>query len=127
MCLSEKFQITAPYSEKQADPDHDWATAQSARVNVGNTLPGNGEKFNKMPVGYDATCARDRFVSGFGGNTDATGGVEPKSLEDGFKRQDMKGTDDLYSGEHIDLFYGEVVDEKGQVGFAERNNYLDRE
>jgi hypothetical protein len=38
----------------------------------------------------------------------------------------MNGTDDLYTGEHVDQFYGEAVDEDGKVGFAERNNYLDR-
>lgn len=126
MSLAEKFQITVPFSEKADDDGTEWASAESARINTGNTPSSTGEKFNRMPVGYDATCARDSFVKGFGGDTDVTADVEPKSLEQGYKRRELKATDDQYGGEHIDLFYGEAVDENGNVGFAERNNYLDR-
>lgn len=126
MSLAEKFQITVPFSEKADDDGTEWASDKSARINTGNTPPGAGEKFNRMPVGYDATCAKDYFVKGFGGNTDVTGDVDSSSVEKGYKRREMNATDDQYNGEHIDLFYGEAVDEKGNVGFAERNNYLDR-
>lgn len=126
MSLAEKFQITVPYSKSKDDDGNEWTDAKGARTNVGNTPPGEEEKFNEMPVGYDATCYRDKFVKGFGGDTDVTGDVEPASLEKGFKRRELKATDDQYGGEHIDLFYGEAVSEDGEVGFVERNNYLDR-
>jgi hypothetical protein len=51
------------------------------------------------------------------GSTDPTG---VSGLDKGYDRKDMKGTDDLYTGEHADLFYGDAG------GFVERNNYLDR-
>lgn len=125
MSLAEKFQITVPYSEKQDDDGTEWADVKTAHTNTGNTLPGDGEKFNCMPE-LNINDGRAQFVKGFGGDTDVTGDVEPDSLIKGYKRREMKATDDQYNGEHIDLFYGEAVDEKGQVGFAERNNYLDR-
>jgi len=123
MSLSEKFQMTVPFKETESEP---WVSGQSARINTGNTPPGEGSQFNVMPVGYDATCSRDNFQEGFGGDTDASEDVEPSSMLKGYQRRPMGPTDDLYTGEHIDLFYGEVKDEKGNVGFAERNNYLDR-
>lgn len=125
MSLAEKFQITVPYSEGQDDDGTEWADVKSVRTNTGNYPPGEGEKFNCMPE-IDLVDPRAKFVNGFGGDTDVTADVEPSSLEKGYKRRELKATDDQYGGEHIDLFYGEVVDEKGEVGFAERNNYLDR-
>jgi hypothetical protein len=48
----------------------------------------------------------------------------------GFTRKEMRGADDVYTGEHIDHFYGEAVGkddtEQTYEGFVERNNYLDR-
>ena len=130
MSLAEKFQITVPYSQSgNGEKDGSWATTDAVRVNTGNPQPHHGEKFNMMPVGYDATSEKDAFVQGFGGDTDVTGqttDLRGETLVKGYKRRDMKATDDQYSGEHCDHFYGEAVDEKGQVGFAERNNYLDR-
>ena len=126
MSLAEKFQITLP--PKKDIPDQ-WVTAQSQHINTGHDVqmnPDHGEKFNIMPVGYDATCSRDKFVYGFGGDTDVSDGMNPKAMMRGYNRVPMKGTDDQYSGEHIDLFYGEAEDEDGNVGFVERNNMLDR-
>jgi hypothetical protein len=54
------------------------------------------------------------------GETDVSKDTNPESFREGFKRVDMKGTDDLYTGEHTDLWYGDAG------GFVERNNYLDR-
>jgi hypothetical protein len=121
MSLAEKFQITTPYID-EGKPDEKWVTPTHHHDGV----PQRDDKFNVLPIGYEATSERDKFVHGFGGNTDVSGGLEPEVFVKGFKRRDMKATDDQYGGEHIDLFYGEAVDEKGQVGFAERNNYLDR-
>lgn len=128
MSLAEKFQITVPYSEKADDDGEKWQTLESARSTAScHDNPGHGEKFNYMPPGYDATCEyKDKFICGLGGDVDVSGGVTPESMAAGFKRREMKSTDDQYEGEHVDLFYGEAVDEKGDVGFAERNNYLDR-
>lgn len=118
MSLQEKFQITVPAKEEAAEP---WVSFESQRITTGDPMPQDGEKFNVMPVGYDATCYRDNFKKGFGGDTDVSGGVNSKSLGQGFQKREMKGTDDQYTGEHTDLFYGD------SGGFCERNNYLDRE
>lgn len=123
MSLQEKFQICVPAKINAGEP---WADLSTALIKKGNTSPGPGEKFNAMPIGYDATCARDDFRQGFGGDTDVSDGIDKKSLGSGYHRWDMKGTDDQYSGEHVDLFYGEALDEEGLEGFCERNNYLDR-
>ena len=55
------------------------------------------------------------------GQSDVSQDTNPESLERGFKKREMKGTDDQYTGEHMDHFYGDAG------GFVERNNYLDRE
>lgn len=47
-------------------------------------------------------------------------------LKKGYTRGKMNPSDDQYPGEGIDLWYGEAVDDQGNVGFLERNNYLDR-
>lgn len=121
MSLAEKFQITV--APKAAPPDK-WVSADSQRPE--SNLPFGHDRFNVMPVGYDATNSRDNFVNGFGGDTDVSGDVQPKSLTAGYHRLDMKATDDQYSGENVDLFYGDATDELGNTGFTERNNYLDR-
>lgn len=132
MGLAEKFQISIPYSEKDHPGDNTWCPVSEAHVNYGDSNPASGEKFNKIPV-TDIECNEPvaDFVQGFGGNTDVTseGGTgvnDPKTFVQGYARREMGMTDDQYGGEHLDLFYGEVVDEKGLKGFAERNNYLDR-
>lgn len=123
MCLAEKFQITVPYKETGGEP---WADVKTVRTHKGVTQPEDGNKFNHMPIGYDGAADETGFVHGFGGDTDVSKVITNKSLRTGFHRADMKGTDDQYSGEHMDLYYGEAVDEAGNVGFVERNNYLDR-
>lgn len=115
--IVEKSQITVPTKEEAGEP---WVSFDSQRDTAGVVHPGLQAKFNQMPVGYDATCYRDKFGYSFGGDDDVSGGITPKSLDKGFERKDMKGTDDIYTGEHVDLFYGDAG------GFVERNNYLDR-
>jgi hypothetical protein len=66
-------------------------------------------------------------VYGFGGDTDATNNVTTASLKTGFEYDPMAPTDDQYSGEHIEMFYGEAFGDDRRVGFVERNNYLDRQ
>jgi hypothetical protein len=122
MSLQEKFQITVPY--KGEEDDNHFVDLKSQRV-LYQSEPENF-RIGQNRV-YDATSPREKFVQGFGGDTDVSNGCDAKSLDRGYHRMDMGGTDDQYTGEHMDLFYGEVVDEKGQSGFVERNNYLDRE
>lgn len=122
MSLQEKFQIVTPYSKKEDDGDR-WASTDSQRVPY-QGKPENYEQGRNDT--YDCTSPRDKFASGFGGDTDVSGNVEPSSMKNGFRRLGLNGADDQYTGEHVDLFYGEAVDESGNAGFAERNNYLDR-
>lgn len=132
MSLAEKFQITVPYSEKK-DAGGQWQDQKSVRVT--NGIPDQADGFNNLPKTnitrqdgiVESSQVLNDFRQGFGGNLDQTDGLDnPKVFQDGFTRRNMKATDDQYSGEHVDLFYGEAVDEKGNVGFVERNNYLDR-
>jgi len=92
-------------------------------------------KFNQLPPGMEIDNQM-RFTQGamplsLAGKTDVTDNVTPKTLIGGFTRLTMCATDDQYTGEHVDQFYGLAygTDSEGGVveGFAERNNYLDRE
>ena len=129
MSLAEKFQITVPYKETDGEP---WADVKSAQVHAEmQGDPADNQKFNIMPaLDIDVHETRHKFVQGFGGDTDVSGVTtfenKQKLFTEGYKRREMKSTDDQYDGEHIDLFYSEVIDEKGQHSFCERNNYLDR-
>ena len=139
MSLQEKFQITIPGKD---DEDDAWvdqgsvrSTGEAGFIHSNNVYPDADvtNKTNFMPPGMDIFNQRRMqmptmpFV--IAGETDVSQDANPGAMvpETGFTRRNMKGTDDQYTGEHMDHFYGEVVDEKGNVGFAERNNYLDRE
>lgn len=122
MSLSERFQITVPTREEAGTP---FVSFESQRVTHG--IMKDDEKFNNLPtIDINDSGYVGKFVRGFGGDTDVSDGITDKALKTGITRYEMKGTDDQYGGEHIDLFYGKVEDEKGNEGFAERNNYLDR-
>jgi hypothetical protein len=128
MSLKEKFQITVPGKDTGNEP---WASFKSARNVHGEQTLNNttatqevGGKFNTLPPGMDIgdqmrsdQHAMEYFLDG---QNDVTKD-DPDFLKKGFSRGKMKGTDDQYTGEHIDLFYGDAG------GFIERNNYLDRE
>ena len=137
MSLQEKFQITAPPVHQEDDK---WVSFESQRVTgESGRMHRNGHKafsdpqgkFNCLPPGRDiakqvrATINEMSVVQA--GASDVSR-VDPSHFECGYSRYGMKGTDDQYTGEHMDHFYGEVVDEDdhSNVGFAERNNYLDR-
>lgn len=130
MSLAEKFQITIPPKKEEAADK--WVSAETTRNlppmrnKVQDGVPCNegDQKFNILPPLQIASVEHSAF--GYGGNTDVSGGLEPNTFKAGFFRREMKATDDQYGGEHIDLFYGEAVDEDGNRGFVERNNYLDR-
>jgi len=135
--LQEKFQITVPPEKEEADL---WVSMTSQR-HVGEagflhqnstTATGpSGPKFNTPPPGMDiSNQLRARIKQmplSMSGETDVSKDTSPIAFAQGYTRREMKGTDDQYTGEHMDHFYGEAVDENGNVGFAERNNYMDRE
>lgn len=137
MSLQEKFQISIPPTPED---DHEWAPhgAQISKGEVGfahsNNVRADADvtmKLNYMPPGMDIgnqSCKRIYSMPlSMAGTTDQSADANPQAFAKGFTRRDMAGTDDQYSGEHMDHFYGEAVDELGNCGFAERNNYLDRE
>lgn len=116
MSLQDKFQITVPADIEGGEK---WASFSSAR-RPGHTT-GNGQLSRDN---YDATTPDTQFAKGFGGNTDPSGGVNKASLKAGFDRLSMVDEDE--SDDSPAKFYSEVEDDEGQVGFTERNNYLDR-
>jgi len=135
MSLKEKFQITLPGNETGDEP---WATLESAQTKKNEHAYNNrraGEIvdgcFNEMPPGMDITdqTGGTNEKLGYSFNGEGTDVTQPTKgyLKKGYSRAGMKGTDDQYTGEHIDLFYGEAYGDDGEVGFLERNNYLDRE
>ena len=137
MSLQEKFQITVPGKDEDGEG---WVSAKSQRrtgeagfAHSNNTSSAGDAfaKFNFMPPGMDISNQRRKLMNpmplSMAGYTDVSKDVTDKAFDAGYTRREMQGTDDQYTGEHMDHFYGEAVDEKGNVGFVERNNYLDRE
>ena len=127
--LQEKFQITVPAKDEAEEP---WASFESARqpqTKVGEWCSENAgdadfRRFNEMPPGMDITQKRSEVNNmpfSMGGQTDVSKDTNMTAFDKGFTKRDMKGTDDQYTGEHVDHFYGDAG------GFVERNNYLDRE
>lgn len=126
--LQEKFQVIIPVKEEDGEQ---WASFQSAR-DVNNEPDwscdcaddADPRKFNFMPPGMDIgnqhnTEQRQQPFS-MSGMSDVSKDTNPQSFALGFTKRKMRGTDDAYTGEHVDHFYGDAG------GFVERNNYLDR-
>jgi hypothetical protein len=116
--LQEKFQILVPYKE-EGNPDEQWASFESSRDMRGqharpdlNVMP-SGMVFS--PEHTEINC-QPLVMSG---ESDVSV-TKPANWDKGFTTLEMKGSDDCYTGEHVDLFYGD------SGGFVERNNYLDR-
>jgi hypothetical protein len=137
MSLQEKFQITQPPTKE--DGDEGWVMAHEVHRKHGYKVHNNSDsgeyaavKMNQTPPGMDIgnMLHYPEFSTNMplmiSGQSDVSGDVNPAAFEHGFSYVPMKGTDDQYTGEHTDLFYGEAVDEEGHVGFVERNNYMDR-
>lgn len=129
--VQEKFQ--AEFSVPYEDGSNSWASDKSARVKKG-TASGTGAMFGSIPV-LDiqsqelADIRQQREV--MPGETDVSYDCPgPGEIRRGFFRKKMSPTDDLYTNEHVDLFYGEVKleveDGEKEVGFLERGNMLDR-
>lgn len=115
--LQEKFQVILP-PQPNEDDGTEWVTADSARK-TSREIPRN-----EMP-GLDLPN-ENQMLRQIAGCTDFSYDTNPKAMAEGYTRREMNGSDDQYTGEHVEHFYGEVVDEKGNTGFVERNNYLDR-
>lgn len=113
MNWTERFQVTVPAKEEAGEA---WADLKR-RVHPQTQL--------EMPPGYDAQGPVDSFENVVAGQNDPTNVrlnlLSDKNLQRGYGKGKMAGTDDQYTGEHADQFYGDAG------GFVERNNYLDRE
>ena len=126
--LQEKFQITVP---AKTEAGEGWASFESQRdVNGTEEFCAKTaedmdcRQFNVMPPGMDPcqpNSEQSYMPLSMAGESDVSADTNPQSFAQGFKKREMKGTDDQYTGEHVDLFYGD------SGGFVERNNYLDRE
>lgn len=139
--LQEKFQLTIPETPSaKEEGEHRWADFKSARstgeagfqhVDNASSTGTAFEKLNYLPPGMDISNQKRKRINNMplsmAGATDVSADVNDKYFEEGFQCYDLAGTDDQYSGEHMDLFYGEATDpDTGRTGFVERNNYLDR-
>lgn len=120
--LQEKFQLDAP--EPPAGPS-DWVSDKAARRP--KTAP---QRLNALPPGSDisdqALADTRSPVRTMSGETDVSHDWNREAVTKGFKRLPMRPTDDQYTGEHRDTFYGEMTVD-GETGFIERGNVLDRE
>lgn len=130
--VQEKFQEEFPI--KPDDGANFWASDKSARVKKG-TPAGLGAMFNSLPPGMDIDDQEQADIrqqpETMSGTTDVSYDCPTPSVSHrGFHRKNMRPTDDLYTNEHVDLFYGEVKveveDGEMETGFLERGNMLDR-
>lgn len=133
--LQEKFQLAA---RGKIEDGESWVSFESQRkvyktprsefyeAAHDKSASFSDPKFNDMPDGMRVDPTADVSMPlSLAGSTDESNGVKPSQMKKGFEHQEMSPVDDMYSNEHIDLFYGEAkVD--GVTGFIERNNYLDR-
>lgn len=151
--LAEKFQRTM---EQEKPEDHEWANPRNFADNYSirkvyqpskslfyesdkTGAPDEGNfydaQFNYMPPGMFIDNQKPmvterpyKYVAA--GATDVSNKTDAGMMKYGFDRQNMTPVDDMYNNEHVEEFYGEAKgeDDKGKeyTGFAERNNYLDR-
>lgn len=137
MSLQEKFQITIPGKDDEVDAWVDQgsvrSTGEAGFIHSNNVYPDADvtNKTNFMPPGMDISNQRRKRIEqmpfSMSGMTDVSRDTSDGAFGKGFTRRNMGASDDQYTGEHVDHFYGEAVDSDGNVGFVERNNYLDRE
>lgn len=120
--LQEKFQVDNPQNPND-DGNAGWVSDKSARRPhaVGLRLP--------RPPGTNIEAQRDSLQHDMplvmSGESDVSKDTNPESFSKGFKRLPMRATDDEYTKAHQDAFYDEM-NVGGDIGFAERNNMLDR-
>lgn len=134
MSLKEKFQITLPDPTQEDEGWADLSTAQTKKgehpYNNRTAFEETDGKFNETAPGMDITNQfreTPNMPYHLDGHSDVTKN-DKDFLKKGYSRAKMTGTDDQYTGEHIDLFYGTAYgDSRDEIGFIERNNYLDRQ
>lgn len=126
--LQEKFQVIVPTPPEDGEQ---WVSFERVRDLGPNdawqgatSVAEDPRKFNMMPPGMDIsnqlrTEQRNQPLS-MAGATDVSQDANPRAFAEGYTKRKMRGSDDLYTGEHVDHFYGDAG------GFSERNNYLDR-
>ena len=115
--LQEKFQILTPAKEEAGEG---WVTFESARDRTVRPQPESNTMPPGMDIGNQPSSQQDNMAFVLAGSTDVSGGMSSQDIARGFSTKKMNGCDDQYTGEHVDLFYGD------SGGFVERNNYLDR-
>lgn len=139
--LQEKFQVDNP-QQGNDDAQGGWRTDKTARTKKGT--PGregrsggdpaskhldNAVNYTSLPPGMDLEdqemTDQRVFKTTMGGQSDQSKDWNSEAVKRGFSRKQMRATDDEYSKAHVDAFYDEISVE-GDVGFAERNNMLDR-
>jgi hypothetical protein len=122
--LQEKIQVTVVPTP--TENGEEWVSFESVRESQANV---DTEKLNHMPPGMDICnqCSSEinSMPRSCAGETDVSMDTNPASFSEGYRRRMMRGIDDQYTDEHVDLFYTTVKGEDGE-GFAERQNYLDR-
>lgn len=115
--LQEKFQITVPPKQSGKDSPDSWATVESTMVKH----PQDYLCLPTLSIEAPVLANHGGMPLSIAGTTDVSGKqADLKAQHEGYSLGDMGMTDDLYTGEHVDLFYGDAG------GFVERNNYLDR-
>lgn len=151
--MQEKFQRTA--DQVQAEDSHEWAN-----MSYGDTThirkiykPSRNEfyasdetgaqdegsftdpRLNYMPPGMfidnqEPMVTERPYKKTDAGVTDVSKDTTSHAMRKGFTLYPFSGTDDLYTNEHKEEFYGEATgdDDAGNkvTGFLERNNYMDR-
>lgn len=121
--LQEKFQASFPYKGEDGEK---WAMVPRKTYTIDHQ-----EAAGLPPLGIKAKRLAQMPLTTAGQSDESKRLVNNNSLRDGFTYIGMSGTDDQYTGENMDHFYGEAVgnDDAGNrvTGFVERNNYLDRE
>jgi hypothetical protein len=114
--VQEKMETTAPPAKKE--PNF-WASDASARRKA------SPADRRETSLRADTENVGASFPSVVSGESDVSRDYNRQSERKGYTRLKYLPTDDAYTNEHEDAFYGEARDGK-DVGFVERNNTLDR-
>lgn len=122
----EKFEWHAPLEKPE---ERGWVSVKTAQTKKG-LKAGELVHYSNLPPGsniedQEAFAPHNQPFS-MGGQTDVSKDWNSESVRRGFSTYRMRPTDDLYTNEHCDAFYGEMVVD-GVTGFLERNNMLDRQ
>ena len=148
MSMKEKFQIThRPIPVEDGENQWLWGgktpnyqkdkfgvrvtTPKSTSVITNVETAGN---LQQLPPGMDIDNQMRVLINDMplvvAGANDVSGHLaaleNQSTMSRGTSLEQFGATDDQYTGEHIDLFYGEAYGDDGTVGFVERNNYMDR-